>query len=73
MDARQQAIVDCARIAWQRMHDTFNARKLMEEGNIRCIEAFLILERIKDLAPELDWDALGFMLSDDPRRKKPGQ
>lgn len=73
MDARQQAIVDCARIAWQRMHDNFNARKLMEEANTRLFESLLILERIKDLAPELDWDELGLMLSDDPRRKKPGQ
>jgi hypothetical protein len=69
MDERTQAIIDCARIAWKRMGDCWAARDLMEGAANQCAEALLIFERIRELAPDVDWEELGMMFSDDPRRK----
>ncbi len=70
MDQRQQAIIDCATIAWKRMQDTFQAWTLMEGADHQTMEAMIIFERIKLLDETIDWEALGLMMSDDPRRKQ---
>lgn len=79
LDERQKAMADCARIACQRLKDTWNASSMMGDGEWKknvdgqVIESLTIFERIKDLDPTMDWNGLGLMMSDDPRITKEGK
>lgn len=64
---RDQAIIDCVKIAWQRVVDCHNATALMDDAGTMMLEAFLISDRLKALAPHIDWVALGLHVIDDPR------